>query len=449
MIFLRCAGCGTLVPVGTTGFPAFVCPRSSDGADHVLLPVLKTPSAGGSIQTSSPFLRFSDRMLAFHRCLESGERGIDLYRETVERLSLAVARVSGSTFCQTPLVRSEELSRFFGLSAIPERGGVYLKNETENPGGSHKGRHLFGLMIEFLVGEKLSAHGQDAPSRPPLAIASCGNAALAAAVVARAADWPLQVFIPPDAEKSVVHSLRELGANIHLCEREPHQAGDPCYHRFRQAVAAGALPFCCQGPDNGLTLLGGQTLLAEALCQLAELGKTPSAIVIQVGGGALAASSAIAIETALQTGLLKSWPRFYTAQTESASPLARALHRLRCSFPKETDFSDERIWPTIAANKSKYMWPWESVPRSAAHGILDDETYDWLRIVRAILVSQGDALTVPEDTIVAAHSLTQQCTGISVSATGSAGIAGLCTLHKQEPLAPDETVLCLLTGVSK
>jgi hypothetical protein len=33
-----------------------------------------------------------------------------------------------------------------------------------------------------------------------LAIASCGNAALAAAVVARAGGWPLTVFVPPDAD---------------------------------------------------------------------------------------------------------------------------------------------------------------------------------------------------------------------------------------------------------
>ena len=46
------------------------------------------------------------------------------------------------------------------------------------------------------------------PARAPLAIASCGNAALAAAVVARAADRRLRVFIPPDADPAVVARLR-------------------------------------------------------------------------------------------------------------------------------------------------------------------------------------------------------------------------------------------------
>ena len=30
--------------------------------------------------------------------------------------------------------------------------------------------------------------------------------------------------------------------------------GDPCYAAFRGLVADGAVPFCCQGPDNGLTV---------------------------------------------------------------------------------------------------------------------------------------------------------------------------------------------------
>ncbi len=36
--------------------------------------------------------------------------------------------------------------------------------------------------------------------RPRLAIASCGNAALAAATLARAAAWPIEVFVPDWAD---------------------------------------------------------------------------------------------------------------------------------------------------------------------------------------------------------------------------------------------------------
>src|SRR3972149_2427544 len=93
---------------------------------------------------------------------------------------------------------------------------------------------------------------------PDLAIASCGNAALAAAVVARAADRRLQVFIPTVADPKVVARLRRLEAELTICPREEGVTGDPTYHRLRQAGRQGALPFPCPGGGNGVTHGGGK-----------------------------------------------------------------------------------------------------------------------------------------------------------------------------------------------
>lgn len=449
MISLVCAGCGARTFVAETGYPPFVCPRRSQGGDHVLMPELPTPSACGDTSFSNPFLRFADRMLAFHRCRSPGhakspildEKNGQQYRETVEKLADAVRSVSGKTFRDTPFFRSETLSRNLGFSA---QGGIFLKDETDNPGGSHKGRHLFALMVEILVGEALSQMRE----RPPLAIASCGNAALAAAIIARAAQWPLHVFVPFAAEAAVVSALRELGAKIHFCEREQTTGGDPCYLRFLESVKNGFLPFCCQGPDNGLTLQGGQTLLAEALCDLADFGKVPSVVLCQVGGGALASSCALALQTAVETGLLSAWPRLYTVQTEAVSPLARAVVRIEQEFGESAQLSEAQ-WQQIAACKNHYMWPWESLGNSSAHGILDDETYDWLNLAKTIFRSKGKALTVSERAIVAAHQLAKEATQIAVSPTGSAGLAGLLETDIPTLFQPDENVLCFLTGVSQ
>jgi threonine synthase len=93
------------------------------------------------------------------------------------------------------------------------------------------------------------------------------------------------------------------------------------------------------------------------------------------------------------------------------------------------------------------MWPWESVPHSAAHGILDDETYDYLALLQAMNRSKGSALVATETDILAAYTLAQNGVPHAVSATGSAGLAGLLTLHKKAPLSADENVVCLFTGV--
>ncbi|WP_437733202.1 hypothetical protein [Sorangium sp. So ce1335] len=49
--------------------------------------------------------------------------------------------------------------------------------------------------------------------------ATGGNAALAAAVIARARERSLDIFIPADTNPRVVAALSRLGATIHVCVR--------------------------------------------------------------------------------------------------------------------------------------------------------------------------------------------------------------------------------------
>ena len=161
-----------------------------------------------------------------------------------------------------------------------------MKDETGNVSGSHKGRHLMGVLLHLLVAERIGR--TDPARRPELAIASCGNAALAAAVLARAADWPLRVFVPSDAEPGIVARLAGLGADVSTCPRQPGQPGDPSYHRLLAELAAGAIPFTCQGNLNGLAIEGGETLGFELVAGLSAAGMALDHLVVQVGGGALA-----------------------------------------------------------------------------------------------------------------------------------------------------------------
>ena len=79
----------------------------------------------------------------------------------------------------------------------------------------------------------------------------------------------------------------------------------------------------------------------------------------------------------------------------------------------------------IIARAPRFMWPWEAVPASVAHGILDDETCDRVEIVRSMRLTGGDSLVVDEDALIRAHELACSQTSIRVSATGTAGLAGL------------------------
>jgi threonine synthase len=95
------------------------------------------------------------------------------------------------------------------------------------------------------------------------------------------------------------------------------------------------------------------------------------------------------------------------------------------------------------------MWPWEQVPHSVASGILDDETYDWLAVLRGMAATGGTSVVVDEPTLVQANQLARQSTGIAVSHTGSAGLAGLLQLRRDGVIAAEARVGLLFTGVQR
>ena len=104
------------------------------------------------------------------------------YVEMATHLNQSLEDVDGGGFTETPLLFSEELNCF-------------LKNETDNVGQSHKARHLNNVMLYLLA---LRATGMDELADRRLAVASCGNAGLAAATSRRRqAGRSMSAFLRP------------------------------------------------------------------------------------------------------------------------------------------------------------------------------------------------------------------------------------------------------------
>jgi threonine synthase len=360
---------------------------------------------------SDPFLRYR-ALLSPYRLARAWGLPDAAWCDIEGALDQALIAVDGRGFRLTPTTAQPALAKAAGCG-----GSLWVKDETGNVGGSHKARHLMGVLLYLKVLEAAGKPAADGIKARRLAIASCGNAALAAAVLARAAHWPLDVFIPPDASPAVVARLKELGAAITVCQRQSGETGDPCYHAFRRAVAEGAIPFGVQGPDNGLAIEGGRTLAFEMAEQFRAACVDIDDLFVQVGGGALASALGQGFAIAAKSGLISRPPRLIAVQTEGCAPLARAWHRLG-----DGDLAD------AARKRSHFMWPWEQTPSSLAHGILDDETYDWWAIAQSMRNSGGTTLVATEEFIVRAHRLALDNTTIPVSATGSAGLAGLLSL---------------------
>jgi threonine dehydratase len=435
-----CAGCGYVAPADDP-LP-FRCPSAGrDDVDHVMVRELDPThvSFPPDDDEPNPFVRYRELFHAFHLGREHGMSDEDLVG-LVRQLDAAVAKVDGGGFAETPFSRSDALSASVGCS-------VWVKDETGNVSGSHKARHLMGLMIDLLVAEQTGLAPADGRE---LAIASCGNAALAAAVVARAAERPLRVFVPEWADEGVVRRLRGLEADVETCVRVPGVTGDPTYHALVRAVEDGAVPFTCQGPDNGLTIEGGQTLGYELVSQLAREGAALDRLVVQVGGGALASACVRAFEDAALLEAPERLPRFHAVQTANAHPLERAYARVRSRVGYES--SPEAIVEAMTwarGHRSEVMWAWEEEPSSVAEGILDDETYDWAAIVGGMLATDGTPVLVSEERLHEANELARAATGVAVSHTGSSGLAGLLELAERGVLGPEEHVAVLFTGVER
>jgi threonine synthase len=463
---LICAGCGTAAR-DDDPYP-FACPRAGEGdADHVLTRTLVAAHVPAPDEHANPFVRWRGRLRAWHLARARGMSDAD-FVALVEDLDARVAAVDGHGFRVTPFAPAVALSSRLGFAS---RGGIWVKNETGNVAGSHKGRHLFGLALHLEVAERTGLTTRAMSDSRGLAIASCGNAALAAAVVAKAAGRPLSVFIPADADARVVERLRALDARIEVCVRGRGVPGDPCIHGFHRALAAGALPFCVQGNECGLTVEGGMTLAWELADQLMREGMRADRLFVQVGGGALASSCGQGLAEAAALAGATLAPRLHAVQTRGAMPLRRAYERARArvfgdeGVPGTSTIADDEAlsaqMATAAAaravgealvhartHRGAYMWPWEEAPHSVAHGILDDETYDWSAIVAAMLEGGGYPVIADELTLKASALLAGQ-NGIPADATGAAGLAGLITLRRAGVVRDDERVVILMTGARR
>ena len=458
----------------------------------------------------STFRRYARRLEAY-RLVERGAITEAELIEAVEAVDEAVAAVEGRGFEVTSFAPQPELAGAVGLDPSVE---LWVKDETGNVSGTHKARHLFGVALAHRLAaareapadhvvssspgdsrdsdafrspgdsrdsDAFHSPGDSRSLEAPYAIASCGNAALAAAVLARAAGRALDVYVPVWANPAVVDRITELGGRVVRSPRAAGVLGDPAHHAMQAAVAAGAVPFSCQGTDTPAAIDGARTLAYEMVDALAdayrparapadadtpELARAPAdadalaaadtdrparldRVFVQVGGGALA--------TALVTGLAASegldrLPVVHAVQPVGNHPLVRAWDRVTAEITGEEAPGDNRaraaaaagmgplgdeavraVAVRLAADPQRYMTPWETEPVSYATGILDDVAYDWTAVVEAMLRSGGHPVTASEDDLRQAHRLARLHTGIDVCPTGAAGLGGLLALLAAGP----------------
>ena len=481
---LRCPACRKGYPIRSG---LFGCPHARAGEEHILERELNAAEGLGA-RLRSVWSSGSRRTFEVFAELMSAKRllGPARYSERLNRLAEALERLEGRSFDATPLVADSGLAHAIGRS-----GPLWIKDETGNIAGSHKGRHL---MATLLYMEALRELDGDGPKRV-LAIYSCGNAALAASAVARAGGYELHAFVPEEVDPVVAEMLAERGALVEKIARASTGGGDPCYIAFQEARARrGWLPFACAGNDNWSNIEGGATLGWEMVMQLADREAQLDCVVLQVGGGALARSVSQAFQEARALGAVERLPRIHVCQPEGGFPFVRAYYLVmraiarRCGLafglhydadaPAAIELAalKEFVWArgeriqalaefvqghfdspevqsvlaSIPLHVGRYMWPWDGpAPHSLAHGILDDVTYDWYPLLRAVLCTGGRVEVLKEDSILRGYRLAHRHTGIRVCATGAAGLAGLIQLTEAGIIGRSESAGVFFTGFDR
>ena len=116
-------------------------------------------------------------------------------------------------------------------------------------------------------------------------IASGGNAGLACAWAARAAQVPATVFLPTTAPSVKVGRLRSYGARVELVGSEFAEAAAACQEFVKSSGALASHAY-----DHPLIAAGAGTLMTEILAQVPDL----DTVVVSVGGGGLFAGVATA-----------------------------------------------------------------------------------------------------------------------------------------------------------
>lgn len=383
----------------------------------------------GADGDDNPFLRYRHQLDTYAAALAAGWSD-DRWVAVVGELDERIRSLDGTGFRLTPVV---DLSTPVGAALPTDVGSVLAKVETAGVAGSHKARHLFGTALGLVVA--------GVPAHRELAIASCGNAALAAATIARALERPLRVFVPETADPVVLAALHDLGARITRSRRSPGVPGDPCVADLAAAVGAGAVPFTVQGRWCPDTFDGGRTLGLELAEQLPAGPPERHHLFVQVGGGALATAVLQGLDRGGAAGRVVLRP----VQARAAHPFVAAWERLlewRRQHPGDPGLDE------AGTELEALMVPWPTEPVSVATGILDDVTYDWLGVATWTSRTGGTPVLVDETTFAEA-ALVASVVEPPPDATGAAGLAGALTAGRAGTLPADDGVVVLLTGVDR
>ncbi|HEY7220321.1 MAG TPA: threonine synthase [Candidatus Binatia bacterium] len=370
-----------------------VCPR----CDHHfrLAQLLNLCSCG------SPLLVRYDLKKASATLAQSSLRGRDAtlwrYRELLPVQDDVNVVSLGEGF--TPLLEAKVLAHDLGLR------DVWIKDEAQNPTGSFKDR---GLCLAVSRAKELGVK--------KIAIPSAGNAGGSLSAYAARAGIEAHVFMPKDTPAANQIEARQYGARLTLVDGLINDCG-----RIIAERKAAEGWFDVSTLKEPYRVEGKKTMGYEIAEQLNW--KLPDVIIYPTGGG---------------TGLIGMWkafaemeemgwigqdrPRMVSVQASGCAPIVRA-------FDEGKDTAE----------------PWQNA-KTVASGLRVPQAVADFLMLRALRESNGTALSVSDDEMLAEIPRIGRAEGIFFCPEGAACVAALRQLTKQGWIKPNDEVVIFNTA---
>ncbi|MCI9215174.1 MAG: threonine synthase [Oscillospiraceae bacterium] len=296
----------------------------------------------------------------------------------------------------SPLYKASRLAKELGIARL------YVKDDGVNPTASLKDR-----ASSMAVAKAMEAGAK------VIACSSTGNAASSLAGNAAAAGLKTYIFVPSRAPKGKVAQLMTFGATVISVQGSYEET----FELSKQAIEKWGW-YNRNAAINPYLSEGKKTVGLEIMEQLGW--EVPDYIAISVGDGCTIAGLWKGLKDLYAIGFIDKLPRLISAQAEGCCPLNRAIETGEPWRPME----ENTLADSIAVG----------VPRNADKALM------------AIRESNGLVVNVSDQEIMAAQKLLGRTCGVFGEPAGVTGTAGLKKLCEQGKIAPDATVVSVVTG---
>ncbi|MBK8780770.1 MAG: threonine synthase [Anaerolineales bacterium] len=300
----------------------------------------------------------------------------------------------------TPLLRIPRVGNELGLS------NLFVKDESSNPTGSFKAR---GLCAAVSRAKELGVK--------KVIIPTAGNAGGAMAAYAARAGLQALIYMPKDTPNANIQESRIAGAEVILVEGLISDAAGMAGVKAREEGWFDVSTFKEPYRTEGKKIMGYE--LAESFHWT-----LPDVILYPTGGGTGLVGMWKAFAEMEALGWLKDVkrPRMVSVQAEGCAPIPKAFHA-------GASFCDFWLGAQTVASGLR-------VPKSFADRI----------ILANIRESNGTAIAVSDEALLAAQKTLAAQEGIFAAPEGAACLAALEELVKQKWVKPDESIVIFNTG---